>query len=149
MQDAVLNNIQKHDDHYCMQITYLSSTIDVIIDVEDKSIKQSLEITQQLISSIEKFDSLSKEILARDLLRSYNDSWRSYDETQEDGTEITITNPALSEKDFMSNLALIQIIVADENCISMTYDDSDMFWGHQPTVTSYNGLDFSNAEADI
>jgi len=149
MKDTILANIQQDDDYYFTQIPYLSNTIEIIIDPEDKPLKQSTQIVQELILSIEKFDTLSKEILARDLLDTYNDNWSSYDETQDDGTRITITNPTLSKKEFMLNLTLNQIIVTGEESISMGYDDSDMFWDHQPTVTSYDGLDFSNAKADI
>jgi len=84
---------------------------------------------QELILSIDKFDTLSKKILARDLLDTYNDNWSSYDETKDDGTRITITNPTLSKKEFMLNLTLNQIIITGEKSISMGYDDSDMFWG--------------------
>jgi len=149
MKDTILANIQQDDDYYFTQIPYLSNTIEIIIDPEDKPLKQSTQIVQELILSIEKFDTLSKEILARDLLDTYNDNWSSYDETQDDGTRITITNPTLSKKEFMLNLTLNQIIITGEKSISMGYDDSDMFWGHQPTVTSHDGLDFSNAKADI
>ena len=149
MKDTILANIQQDDDYYFTQIPYLSNTIEIIIDPEDKPLKQSTQIVQELILSIEKFDTLSKKILARDLLDTYNDNWSSYDETKDDGTRITITNPTLSKKEFMLNLTLNQIIVTGEESISMGYDDSDMFWDHQPTVTSYDGLDFSNAKADI
>ena len=116
-------------DYYFTQIPYLSNTIEIIIDPEDKPLKQSTQIIQELILSIDKFDTLSKKILARDLLDTYNDNWSSYDETKDDGTRITITNPTLSKKEFMLNLTLNQIIITGEKSISMGYDDSDMFWG--------------------
>jgi hypothetical protein len=150
MHDTILGKIKKNDDFYLAQITYLSKIIKIIIDPEEeKLLNQSIQITQELISSIDKFDALSKEILVNELLETYNDGWNSYDEVQDDGSTITVTNPNLSKDEFISKLTLTSIMVSGEDCISLSYDDSDMFWGHQPTVTSNDGLDFSNAEVNI
>jgi hypothetical protein len=149
MKDIVLGEIIKDEDSYLAEITYVSNSIKIYIDLDTGSLEQSIEVAQSLVASIEEFDNLSKEILARDLLETYNDNWSSYEEVQDDGSTIHVTNPTLSKDAFISKLTLTSMSVTDDKFINLSYDDSYLFWGHQPTVSSSEGLDFSNAKGNI
>ena len=149
MENITLGEIRKDEQSYLTEITYLSNIIKIYIDLDSGSLEQSIDVLQKLVSSIVHFDTLSKEILARDLLEIYNESWNSYDEIQDDGSTINVVNPILSKDEFIAKLALTSISITDTNFINLSYDDSYLFWGHQPTVSSTEGLDFSNAEGNI
>ena len=149
MENITLGEIRKDEQSYLTEITYLSNIIKIYIDLDSGSLEQSIDVLQKLVSSIVHFDTLSKEILARDLLETYNESWNSYDEIQDDGSTINVVNPILSKDEFIAKLALTSISITDTNFINLSYDDSYLFWGHQPTVSSTEGLDFSNAEGNI
>ena len=149
MENITLSEIRKDEECYLTEITYLSNIIKIYIDLDSGSLAQSIEVLQKLISSIIHFDTLSKEILARDLLEIYNESWSSYDEVQDDGSTINVVNPILSKDEFIEKLTLTSINITDDKFINLNYNDSYLFWGHQPTVSSTEGLDFLNAEGDI
>jgi hypothetical protein len=149
MENITLGEIRKDEESYLTEITYLSNIIKIYIDLDTGSLEQSIEILQKLISSIVHFDTLSKEILARDLLETYNESWSSYDEVQDDGSTINVVNPILSKDEFIEKLTLTSINITDDKFINLNYNDSYLFWGHQPTVSSTEGVDFSNAEGNI
>jgi hypothetical protein len=149
MKDKILGKITKVEDYHISKIKYQSNTIEILIDPDGMMLEQSIKIAQELVLSLKQFDNLAKEILAKDLLETYNDNWSSYEETQEDGSIKNITNPLLSNDEFILKLTLKSINVIGNKLINLTYDDKGLFWGHEPAVSSSQGLDFSNAEGDI
>ena len=92
---------------------------------------------------------LAKGIAVADLRGTYNSGWNEYEKAQEDGSLKTVTNPQLSEAEFEAKLSLQAINVTGDRMIDFFYDDENMFWGHSIVVNSLNGIDFSEAHAEL
>lgn len=149
MKKITLNELKKEEDSYITSISYKDRSVEVYIDIDMGSIEESLELLNSLIMSLDRYDTLAKEILVRDLLETYNDNWSSYEEVGDDGNSVSVENPVLTKDEFMSKFTLLSVAIVDSYFISLIYNDSNLFWGHQPAVSSDEGLDFSNAEASI
>ena len=61
----------------------------------------------------------------------------------------TVVNPQLSEAEFEKKLSLNAVNVTGDRMIDFFYDDERMFWGHSVVVNSLNGIDFSEARAEL
>jgi hypothetical protein len=94
-------------------------------------------------------DKLAKRVAVADLRATYNNGWNEYDEAQEDGSLETVSNPQLSEAEFEAKLALNAVNVIGDRMIDFFYDDDRMFWGHSVVVNSLNGIDLSDAHAEL
>jgi hypothetical protein len=46
-------------------------------------------------------------------------------------------------------LSLNAVNITGDQMIDFFYDDERMFWGHSVVVNSLNGIDFSQAHAEI
>ena len=104
---------------------------------------------QNAIKALETLDSQAKQVISHDLRDTYNDSWREYDELQADGSYQTISNPELSEAAFKDHFELEHLEVMGGNCVTLWYGVSDLFAGHSIFVQSFNGIDFSDASAEM
>ena len=149
MKKITLNELKKEEDSYITSISYKDRSVEVYIDIDMGSIEESLELLNSLIMSLDRYDTLAKEILVRDLLETYNDNWSSYEEVGDDGNSVSVENPVLTKDEFISKFTLVSVAIVDSYFISLIYNDSNLFWGHQPAVSSDEGLDFSNAKASI
>ncbi len=149
LKKITLNELKQEEDSYIANISYKDRSLEVYIDIDVGSIEESLKLLNSLVSSLDRYDTLAKEILARDLLETYNENWSSYEEIGDDGNSVRVENPILTKNEFISKFTLVSIAIVDSDFISLNYDDSNLFWGHHPAVSLDEGLDFSNAEASI
>lgn len=130
-------------------VSYRGRDIVISIDRDDQRLKASVEIAAELAGRLEGFDALAKQLAVRDLRDDYNNGWNEYEESQADGSFKTVIKPTLSETEFSANLTLTNVTVIGQQCIDMFYDDNKMFWGHSILITSLNGLDFKDAQAQM
>jgi hypothetical protein len=64
-------------------------------------------------------------------------------------TEGDLIDGVVSEAEFEKKLSLNAVNVTGNQMIHFFYDDSGMFWGHSVVVNSLNGIDFSEARAEL
>jgi len=128
---------------------YQDRRIDLILAGDGKPIGEPIRLAHMLIHDLDNHDKTAKAIIARDLLDTYNSGWNEYITIQEDGTELHVSNPKLSQSSFIAKLHLDAINVTGDNMIDLYYDDSRLFWGHAVVVTSFDGVKFENAKARI
>ena len=88
-------------------------------------------------------------LAARDLCVSYNDGWNEFDVARADGSFQRVSNPRLSAAEFAAKLTLTAVNVTGEGMLEFFYDDQRMFWGHSVFVSSLQGTDLSEANAEI
>jgi hypothetical protein len=130
-------------------IRHGSRDIKVGIIRDDQPLDTTLRLAAELVSRLTELDQLAKRVATTDLRETYNNGWNEYDEAQEDGSFKTVSNPQLSEGEFEAKLSLSAVNVTGDLVINFFYDDERMFWGHSVVVTSLNGMDFSEAHAEI
>ncbi|WP_309384840.1 DUF2262 domain-containing protein [Cerasicoccus frondis] len=130
-------------------ILFNGSKIEVQIEPDDQSDSDAIEFTAQVVSELARIESECRKILVRDLLPTYNGGWNEYDEVQEDGTCKTVKNPKLNQSEFDQKFTLKSLSTTGIECIDVWFDDSNLFWGHGVFVSCLDGLDLSEADAQL
>jgi hypothetical protein len=130
-------------------IRYGSRDIKVQMSRDDQPFETTMALAAEIVGRLSEFDRLAKMVAVADLRETYNNGWNEYDEAQEDGSLKTVTNPQLSEAEFEEKLSLNTINVCGNRMIDFFYDDEKMFWGHSVVVNTPNGIDFTEAHAEL
>ena len=125
------------------------ANISLRIDPDDVSIDHALSLAATIASSLCDYDRISKDVIVRDLLKTYNEGWNEYDEVQENGSTIAVVNPQLGHDEFRDKLELVSLDITGDSCVELWYKDSGLFWGHSIFVQSFDGADFSNSQAQL
>lgn len=152
MKHDILGEVEQTDGHPfdgVAKIRYASRDINVGISRDDQSFETTLNLAAEVVRRLPELDRLAKRVAVADLRETYNNGWNEYDEAQEDGSLKTVSNPQLSEAEFEAKLSLNAINVTGDQMIHFFYDDERMFWGHSVVVHSLNGVDFSEAHAEL
>jgi hypothetical protein len=149
MQHPTLGQLQEDGEAVIGTLLLNGVSISLRIDPDGAPLDQALALATNIAASLSEYDRISKDVIVRDLLETYNSGWNTYDETQEDGTVKTIINPELSASEFREKLTLYSISVMGNNCVDFSYENDDLFWGHNISVSSSDGADFTNADAAL
>ena len=152
MHHPVLGELNPEDesgDSFSGQTKLADRVIPFKIERDEDQIEDTLEFALEIIQSLGKFDALAKKIVTRDLLNSYNSGWNEYDIRKKDGSLETIKNPGLDAREFERHFTLDSISICGKDCVDCWYGECDLFWGHCVYVTTLNGTDFSNAQAQL
>lgn len=130
-------------------IRYGSRDIKIQIIPDDQPFETSLKLAAEVVGRLDELDHRAKRVAVADLRQTYNNGWNEYDEVQADGSLKTVSNPELPEAEFERKLSLNAVNVTGDQVIDFFYDDSGMFWGHSVVVNSLNGIDLSEARAEL
>ena len=152
MKHEILGEVEQSDGPPFDSVAVVrhgSRDIKVGIIRDDQPFETTLNLAAEVIGHLMELDKLAKRIAVADLRGTYNSGWTEYDEAQEDGSLKTVTNPQLSEAEFEAKLSLRAVTVTGDQMFDFYYDDERMFWGHCSVVTSLNGVDFSEAHAEL
>jgi hypothetical protein len=152
MKYDILGEVERSDAQpfdAVAKVRYDSLDIKVGISRDDQPFETALELAADVVRRLPELDNLAKRVAVADLRQTYNNGWNEYDEAQEDGTFKAVSNPQLSEAEFEAKLSLNAINVTGDRVIDFFYDDEKMFWGHSIVVTSLNGVNFSDAHAEL
>ncbi|MCC9606284.1 DUF2262 domain-containing protein [Blastopirellula sp. JC732] len=153
MQHEILGEVKTGDcDPYAAVATipYDSYEIQIgMVTLGDAPLEATLELAANVVRRLAELDQVAKRIATRELRDSYNNIWNEYDEQQEDGTFKTVSKPQLSESEFQEKLLLYSVTVSGDQEVEFYYDEDDMFLGHFVLVNSRNGIDLSDASANL
>lgn len=114
-------------DQHDAVFTYENREIEITIIPDGESLDEVVEFAAKVVSQLAELDQTSKTIIVRDMRATYNGGWNEYDEAQEDGTFITVSNPELSETEFEAKFTLNGINITGLESIDLFYDDSNLF----------------------
>jgi hypothetical protein len=115
---------------------YGGRQIPVLLIPEKKPLPQCLALARAIVSEITQIDERAKNAATDGMLDLYNENWREYAETDEDGEEMEVSNPELTEEEFKSRLTLTNVSVYGDSSVSLSYDNDDLFAGHEIILTS-------------
>jgi hypothetical protein len=97
---------------------------------------QCLALARTIVSEITQIDERAKNAATDGMLYLYNENWREYGEIDEDGEQVEVSNPELTEEEFKSRLTLTDVSVYGDSSVSFSYDNDDLFAGHAIVLTS-------------
>ena len=98
---------------------------------------QCLALARAIVSEITQIDERAKNAATDGMLYLYNENWREYGEfDREDGEYVEVSNPELTEEEFKSRLTLTNVSVYGDRSVSLSYDNDDLFAGHEIVLTS-------------
>jgi hypothetical protein len=152
MKHDILGEVEQSDSQpfdAVATIRHGSRDIRVGIVRDDQPLETTLNLAAEVVRRLAELDTRAKRVAATGLRKNYNNGWNEYDEAQADGSFKTVSNPELSESEFEAKLSLNAINVTGDRMIDFYYDDEGMFWGHSVVVNSLDGVDFSNAQAEL
>lgn len=119
------------------------------IDLDSSPQDQVLKFAEEVVLFIANLQGKAQAVLSRDLLATYNSGWNEYDEVQQDGSINTVVNPKLDSGQFIRQFELDSIAICGTDSVEFWYKPNDLFWGHHVVVTSFDGLEFKDAQAQI
>lgn len=96
-------------------------TVFLETDDDDDTVNVSLQNFMNIVKDINGNDSKYREFAAKKLTDTANE-W--LEESDEDDLE------EITEEDFAKRMKLSEILFCGDGCISLSYNDDDMFWGH-------------------
>jgi len=103
-----------------------------------------MDLLRSAYSRIDALEMRAKLAAARDLLETYNESWRVYRNSEGQVFE----DPVLTERSFPYKLNLNTLEVSDVSTVSLWFDTADIFDGHSILVTFRDGID-SDCDAKL
>jgi hypothetical protein len=95
-----------------------------------------LALARAIVSEIAQIDERGKNAATDGTLYLYNENWREYGEIDEDGEQVEVSNPELTEEEFKSRLTLTNVSIHGDSSVSLSYDIEDLFAGHEIVLTS-------------
>ena len=134
---------------YETSFQYGGTKIPLTIDPDDKTIEETLLFAVSVAESLETMENEIKAVATRNLLNIYNDNWREYQTVMPDGSYKNVTDPELSTSEFESKLSIESINVTGNNWVEYWFAETGLFAGHSVFVQSLNGLDLSDARAEM
>jgi hypothetical protein len=152
MRHDILGEIEQPEDRTFDAIATIqhdSRQIKFQIDRHDQPLEAALKFAAEVAIRLAELDKHAKQIAAKELLETYNDGWNSYDEVQDDGSLKEVVNPELSNAEFEARLSLCEVYIEGNRIVEFTYDNDDMFWGHDVAVLSRDGMNFTNTEVQL
>lgn len=152
MKHHILGEIQRPDDNVfdgVATVRHGQRDIKIQMDRDDQPFETTLELAAEVVRRLSELDKSAKRIAVADLRETYNAGWNEYDEAQEDGSLKGVSKPQLSEAEFEAKLSLTAVTITGDEMIDFFYEDEGMFWGHSIVVNSLNGVDLSEAHAEL
>lgn len=135
--DAVLGKVREARNGSRVATPMIAGReVRITIEVQGEDVQKSLDFARALVGSAQQHDRSARDVAAVDLLDTYNDNWREYQEIESDGAAVDVSNPELSAEEFVNRLILVAVHIWGENRCEFFYNDGGLFWGHSVVVTT-------------
>lgn len=139
----------KFPDRLTGLVPFAGRTVALSIQPDGSTAEAVMGLASSAVDALGQLDLLARQVAAKRLLTEYNSRWREFIRVGPDGRDVAVSEPELSESDFMSRLMLTSVEVTGDSCLTLSYDDDQMFAGHSVFVTSFDGVQFADAHADL
>jgi hypothetical protein len=149
--DPVLGSL-KHDPHaegsLLGKLNHAGQLVSLRIDPDGEALESCLGLARRLTASLAEVEGRALAVATERLLPSYNESWRSFQRARPDGSMEDVEHPVLSPTEFCARLKLKGVSVTG-GMVELCFDDGHLFAGHGIFVSSFDGLDFADADATL
>lgn len=130
-------------------VPFAGRTVALSIQADGSTAEAVMDLASSAVDALGQLDSLARQVAAKRLLTEYNSSWREFIRVGPDGQDVAVSEPELGESGFMSRLMLTSVEATGDSCLTLVYDDDHMFAGHLVFVTSFDGVQFADAHAEL
>jgi hypothetical protein len=151
MIDPVLGTL-RNDPHaegsLLGELSHAGQPVSLRIDPDGAGLESCLGLARRLMASLAEVEGKALAVAADRLLPTYNESWRSFQRALPDGSMEDVEHPVLSPDEFRTRLQLKEVAVTGD-MVELWFDDDHLFAGHGIFVSSFDGLDFADADATL
>ena len=119
------------------------------LDADGEEIQDCINFAKAAGASLPEIDLKARRTAAAELLATYNEGWRHYNTTNEQGESIDVSEPELSEPEFLDKLTLRSVAIYGTGNCCLAYDCGSLFWGHSIFVDSFDGTRFSDMHSQL
>lgn len=130
-------------------VPFAGRTVALSIQLDGSTTEAVMGLASSTVDALGQLDARARQFAAKRLLTEYNSHWREFIRVGPDGLDVAVSEPELSESDFMSRLMLTSVGVTGDSCLTLCYDDDHMFAGHSVLVTSFDGVQIDDAHAEL
>jgi hypothetical protein len=131
------------------RVEHNGHSVGLVIDPDDQDLDAALSVAVMVVASLKELDRKARAIISQDLLEEYNSYWNEYELWNDDGTSQTIRNPKLHADEFERRFILYTIKICGVSVIDFWYEDDELFSGHSVFVSSFDGIEFADAKAQL
>ena len=149
MKDDILGELKSSGEAFLGNIITNGNPVELNIDPENESIESVLLFARIIVQDMSKYNEVAKGYAAKELLDSYNESWRFYTTYDENNKPIDVEDPSITSKEFQNKITLVSISFGAENDCSLCYNDNGLFAGHSIFITSFDGAAFTDLHAEL
>jgi hypothetical protein len=139
----------KFPDRLMGSVPFAGRMIALSIEPDGSAADVVMGFASCAVDALRGLDVMARQVAAKKLLPQYNMSWRNFIRVGPDGQEVEISNPELGESDFIARLTLTSLEIMGDSCLVLGYDGDRMFAGHSVFVTSFDGVQFADAHAQL
>jgi len=155
MEDNILGTLREDERDkgvFHGSIAHGDRNIGLSLNPDGGPLPDCLALARSVVSELSTIDAKARHAAAQHLLKSYNENWREYTEDDGNGGFVVVSNPEITEEQFMSTIMLSSVSIAGDSLdssVSVAYDDGGMFCGHAIWVVSFDGVAFSDPDVSI
>lgn len=149
--DTVLRNL-KPDKNLTgvllASVTQGEHSFELRIDPDDRPVEECIQLARELLFSFQETNKKALSTASDSLLETYNYNWREYSEMGKDGRLEDVSKPELNSLDFEAIIKISTVSIIGP-MVEFLYSDNGLFTGHSIVVTSFDGLKFSDTNAEL
>jgi len=152
MEDTVLGTLREDErdkDVFHGSIAHGGRHIRLRLDPDGGSLPDCVALARSVLPALASIDAKARQAAARDLLKAYNEHWREYIKADDKGGVVEVSNPELTEQQFISAIVLTNVSILGDSFVTVGYDDAGLFAGHAIVVASEDGVAFSNPFVEL
>lgn len=139
----------KLPDRFVGEFSFDGRNLDISVELDGASFDAVMGLASSALDSIVDLDSSARLVAAKKLLPDYNSNWREFIRTGPNGLDIEVSEPELDVNEFISRLEIVSLEVTGDSCLTLGYNAREMFAGHTVYVTSFDGVLFADANAQL
>ena len=130
-------------------ILYEGRQLGLHVNPDGSALSECLELAKAALAQLARLDEMARKEAVRKLLSNYNENWREYQRGDGKGGVVDVSNPELTEEEFISQIVLTSVeFTGNEQCC-LGYDDGGLFAGHAIFVRSFDGEGFSDFYVEL
>lgn len=152
MKDDVLGELREDGSMpgtFSGKLTHAGTTIEFSLRTDSASLEECIGFAREAVKRLAQIDLAARKVAVRDLLETYNDGWREYQQADAQGNVTNFSNPLLSADQFMAKLSLRSLGITGDELCSLGYGDAGLFWNHAIFVEFFDGTTFKSAHAEL
>jgi len=123
--------------------------IAISINPDGGTLEAALALAEEAMNDIAALNDRGCNLVAANSLDAYNSDWRFGERIKDGGARERFENPPLSKDEFIASLKLSSVEVTGSTLITLWFECGEMFWGHNFSVTSFDGIRFSDVQVEL